>query len=123
MVYLISIVIAMPIFATLFIYIISNKIVRHKRKAFHIAINWTTLLYIISTTELLFVIFTKYYIGIIIGIILLILIIVILYQWKTKTEIVFGKAVKVSWRIYFLLFSISYVLLLVIGIIQRIVFY
>lgn len=123
LIYLMAITITMPIILTATVYFLSYKITNHKRKAFHLAVNWTTLFYILSTIHLLFIILGHYFIAIILGVILSILILVIVYQWRYKTEILIFQAIKLSWRIYFLLFFILYVLLILIGILQRITFY
>lgn len=123
MIYFIALILALPILATFFVYFITYKITQHKAKSFHRAVDVTTLLYIGSTAQLLQIVFERSFISIIISILLIVLIILIIYQWKVNTEIIFRKAFKVAWRIYFLFFVCLYVVLIFYGILQRIIFF
>lgn len=118
-----ALIITFPILATILIYFITYKVTGHKIKAIHNAVNWTTLLYIFATTFLSYTIFGPYLISIILSLLLLVLITIIIIQWKIKTEVVFVRALKVSWRIYFLLFLSLYIILSLIGVLQRIIYY
>lgn len=126
MVSYISIIIAslitFPIFSTWIIYKIGNKVVRQKSRALHIAVNWTTILYILSTIMMLHIIFEQHFIGIIFGLILSILAIIIIWQWKTKTEILFSKAIKILWRLCFIIFLVTYFILVFYGIAMKMFF-
>lgn len=122
-VYLIGSMVTFPIFPTLLVYLITYKMTDHKFKAIHNAVNWTTLLYIVATIHLSYIIFGYYFVSFIVGLLLFILIITMIIQWQMKTEVVFSKAFKISWRVYFLLFFILYIILSLIGILQRIIYY
>lgn len=118
--YSIAFMITLPLAATFIAYIIFNKVFSHKWKAIHHAVNWTTILYIIAVTMLLTIIFDQVFIGIIILLLLSILTGIIIFQWKAHTEVDLKKAVKLLWRISFVLFLTSYMVLVFIGILQRI---
>ncbi|OZU90416.1 hypothetical protein CIL03_04525 [Virgibacillus indicus] len=122
-VYFFAFFITVPFFATLVVYMISRKVHPGKWKAVHKAVNWTTILYIIADIMLISIIFDRQFTGIAAVILLFILTLIIIIQWKTNTEVLFGKAFKTLWRISFLLFLFIYICLLMIGIIQRIFFY
>ena len=119
---IIAFLITFPIIPTLIIYKISEKIVRHKWRALHIAINWTTILYILATITMLNIIFEKQFIGIILCLILLLLVIIIIWQWKTRTEVLFNRAIKILWRLCFLIFLVAYMMIATYGIVIRIIF-
>ena len=119
----IAFMITIPIIATLLVYLLSKKMVRHKGKAFHLAVNLTTILYIFASIILLYIIFESYFIGIILVCFIGTLAIIITFQWRTTTEIIFIRAIKISWRICFLAFFIMYICLVVYGIIERILFH
>lgn len=114
--------ITFPFLPTILVYKISEKIVRNKLRAFHISINWTTILYILATITILNNLFEKQFIGIILGLILFILAIIIIWQWKTRTEVLFNRAIKILWRLCFLIFVSTYTIMVVYGIIIRIIF-
>lgn len=122
-IYVFALLITVPIITTISVYMICKRIVHYNLKAVHIAINWTTCFYIISSLILLKIILGRPFTGIIIGILLSVLTIIIIYQWRTKTEIVFTRAVKILWRICFLSFFILYNILVLGGIVNRILFY
>src|SRR5690554_2210561 len=119
---IIACLITFPFLSTLLIYKVSKKIVRHKLHALHLAINWTTILYILATIIMLNNIFEQQFIGIILGLILFLLAIIIIWQWKTKTEILFNRAIKIMWRLCFLIFFVAYMMIATYGIVIRIIF-
>lgn len=119
---MIAIMITYPIIPTWLVYKIANKIVKQKWRALHIAINWTTILYILATIVMLNILFEQYFIGFILGFILLTLAIIIIWQWKTRTEVLFSKAIKILWRLCFIIFLFAYFILAFYGIIMRIFF-
>lgn len=118
----IAFIITFPFLPTIFVYKISKKVFHHKLRALHSAINWTTILYILATTKMLNNIFEQQMIGIIIGLILLFLAIIIIWQWKTRTEVLFYKALKILWRLCFLIFLLTYTIMVVSSIIIRVIF-
>lgn len=120
--FIIAFLITFPFIPTLFVYKISEKAVNHKLRAFHIAINGTTILYILATIQMLNMMFEYQFIGIVIGLVLLLLTVIIVWQWKTKTEILIDKAFKILWRLCFLIFLFSYIILSIYGITNRILF-
>lgn len=119
-IYFIGLIVTVPIIATWIVYLISVKMYRHKWKAVHNAVNWTTILYIIAVGTLVKEIFGISFFGIILVIIISIYTIIVIAQWKIYTEVIFSKAFKVFWRICFLLFSMLYICLVLIGIYLRI---
>lgn len=121
-VYLIATLIMVPIIATWLIYKIAFKIFNHKQKAFHISINWTTVLYIIAVSMLSNILFDQDFIGIILIILLSLLSILIIIQWKTTENIILLRAFKILWRLCFVSFFILYIGLILTGIIMQVFF-
>lgn len=119
---MIAFLITFPLLPTFLTYKISKKIVNHKLRALHIAINWTTILYILATITMLKNIFGRQFIGIISALILFLLTIIIIWQWKTKTEVLLSRAIKILWRLCFLIFISTYTILAIYGIMIRIIF-
>ncbi|WP_067728290.1 DUF3397 domain-containing protein [Oceanobacillus damuensis] len=119
-IHILAFFVTLPIIATVSIYFISVKFHNKKLKAVHTAVNWTTVLYIIAVSLLLHLIFDRSFFGWLIVYFILSLSVIIIYQWKTRTEIELGKALKIIWRFSFLLFLLLYVLLVLSGIIQKI---
>lgn len=119
---IIAFLITFPFIPTIIVYKLSNKMVNHKLRSLHIAINWTTILYILATTKILKNMFDIQFIGAIFILMLFLLAIIIVRQWKTTTEVLLNKAMKILWRLCFLIFLFSYAILVVYGIIIRIIF-
>jgi len=117
--YFIAVFITIPIFATLVVHFFAKKVFRTKRRAIFIAINWTTILYIVAVHLLIKIIFGIQVESITLILILLSLSAVHIFQWNTGREVSFIRAFKVVWRFCFLLFFVLYILLLVIGLIQQ----
>lgn len=116
---MIAFFVTFPILATYIVFWISKKVYRHQWKAIHLAVNWTTILYIFSTFIILKIIYNQYYLSYILVLLISILALIIIIQWKTKTEIIFMRAIKQLWRVCFLLFSASYFILILIGIVKK----
>jgi len=119
---MIAFLITFPFIPSVFVYKVSNKIVHHKLRALHIAIDWTTILYILATLKILNNIFDQQFIGIIFVFMLFLLTIIIIRQWKMNTEVLFNKAIKILWRLCFLIFLFIYIILVIYGIVVRIIF-
>ncbi|WP_082918069.1 DUF3397 domain-containing protein [Oceanobacillus sp. Castelsardo] len=120
-IYLLSFFIMVPIIATVIVYIIVLKLSRSSKKAVHIAVNWSTIFYIISTIILIQYLFNTSITGFILIFMLFVLAVIIFYQWKANVDIEIKKAFKILWKICFLLFFILYVTFSIIGIIMEIV--
>ncbi|SFB18813.1 Protein of unknown function [Lentibacillus halodurans] len=110
-------IITMPILATIVVYLAGVKVFRHKWKAVHTAVNWTTFLYIIAVGTMLKIMFGNSFSGIILAILLAMFAVIATVQWKMYTEVVFAKVFKVFWRVCFLLFLLLYCLLVLTGIV------
>lgn len=119
--YTVSIFITLPIFASILVYILSMLIERNKLKAIHKVVNWTTLFYIIAVTIMLTLIFDMGFTGIVVILLLAILTLIIFFQWKTKRDVEIKRAIKLLWRISFLLFFVLYGCLMLVGILKQLV--
>ena len=117
--YTISIFITLPVFASMLVYIVSMLIERNKWKAIQKLVNWTTLFYIIAVTIMLTLIFDMGFTGIVLIVLLAILTLIIFIQWKNKRDVEIIRAVKLLWRISFLLFFILYGCLMLVGILKQ----
>src|SRR5690625_413667 len=90
----------------------------NKLKAFHAALNWTTLLYIIAVTIMLGIVFDRSFVGIVLIFLLLSLSLIVFIQWRMGQDVQIKKAAKLLWRISFLLFFLLYGCLMIVGIIK-----
>ncbi|GAB3793523.1 DUF3397 domain-containing protein [Virgibacillus kimchii] len=118
--YIIAFFITVPAIATWLVYFILLKWNWPKLKAFHQAVNWTTLLYIIAVLILIYLNFNMNLTGIFIILFLTSLAVIIFIQWKMNMEVLLSKAIKLLWRTLFLLFGFLYVCLFIFDIGYRI---
>lgn len=119
--YIVSFFVTIPIIASLLVYIISMIVERNKLKAIHKMVAWTTCFYIIAVTIMLTLIFDRSFTGIILIFLLLLLSLIVFIQWKTKRDVEFKRAVKLLWRISFLLFFFLYGCFMIVGILKQLV--
>lgn len=119
MIYTLSFFITIPFLASLLVYLVSMVLDRNKLKAVHRLVNWTTIFYIIAVTMMLSIIFNLSFISIVLILLLSLLTLIIFIQWKTKRDVEITRAVKLLWRISFLLFFVLYSCLLLVGILQQ----
>ncbi|TRM12300.1 DUF3397 domain-containing protein [Lentibacillus cibarius] len=115
---LIGIIITLPMLVTWGVYYTVARGGYNKWKAIHAAVNWTTLLYILAVTAMLYMMFGASYLGIITVLLLVLFTVIIVIRWKMFTEVVFRKAFRIFWRICFLLFVCLYFLLAITGMIR-----
>ncbi|ASK63592.1 hypothetical protein CFK37_16215 [Virgibacillus phasianinus] len=87
--------------------------------AFHKAVAWSAILYILSVMMMLKAIFNDFFVGYIILFHLVCLTVLIIIQRVNHTEVAFKKACKIVWRLSFLLFFFLYIGLILIGIAKQ----
>ncbi|RBW70220.1 DUF3397 domain-containing protein [Bacillus taeanensis] len=117
---LIATFVTLPLLGWIVCYALSLKITKDKKKAFKISVDFTTFLLIIACHYLLYEISGKSFLWVIIITLILTGVLFSFLHWKTKEELKFFKIMKGVWRFNFLLFSISYLLLLMLGLTHRI---
>lgn len=109
--------ITFPILVTVVVYVFSIKQLRSKWKAVHTAVNYTTLFYILSVITVLYNLTNQMFVAHVLIFLIFLLGISVVFQWKTKGEIIFKYAWKVFWRFTFLLFLSLHICVMVIGLV------
>lgn len=112
--------ITIPILGYIIIFVVSKQITKKHRRAVQIAIDGSTLLFIISVHYLIMVIWEISLLWMILLLILLVGVLVAFLHWKVKEEIDYQKVFRGFWRINFLLFFSIYTVLLIIGLVQSV---
>src|SRR5690625_2958077 len=115
-IYIVSFLIVFPPLATCLVYVINKRIHQHTWRAIHQAVQWTNIFYIISTMLLCYSLFERIFLSYIILLHIIILTILVVAQWKRQTNIEMKQCLKLLWRISFLLFMLSYIILSIYGI-------
>lgn len=112
--------IVIPIFVTWLLYVSSYWISKIRWKSIHIAVQGSTIFYIIAVSILLENIIEQNLIGYIFIGLLIALSIILIVQWKINTEVILKKGLKVLARLSFLIFSTIYIALISYEIIQMV---
>ncbi|WP_404331407.1 DUF3397 domain-containing protein [Mesobacillus maritimus] len=112
--------VTLPLVGYLLMFIFSKQLTKNHKRSVQRAIDFSTLLLIISNHFLIVVIWGKSYLWLILLILIILAIIFVLYHWKVRQEIEYTRVFKGYWRMNFLLFFFSYVVLIIYGIVQRV---
>ncbi|MGJ7922501.1 DUF3397 domain-containing protein [Neobacillus sp. LXY-4] len=111
--------VTIPILGYLCVFFISKPLLKNHRKAVHLAIDFSTVLFVLAVHHLILVIWEVSYLWLIFLLMIIVALIFVIIHWKTKHEIVFLPIIKGFWRMNFLIFFTTYLVLLVVGLIQR----
>jgi hypothetical protein len=115
-----AIFITIPILVYVLIFIICKPFTKNHRKAVHIALDVSTIFFILSVHFLVITIWEKSYLSIIFLFMLCCAIIFVIMNWKIKGEIIFSRFFKGFWRFSFLVFFIAYIGLTIYGLVLRV---
>ncbi|MBY0120803.1 DUF3397 domain-containing protein [Bacillus sp. S/N-304-OC-R1] len=112
--------VTIPLLGYLLVFILCKQITKKHKKSVRIALDVSTLLFIISVHYLILAIWEQSFLWVIFLLLLVLAIIFVLLHWKVKHEINIPLVFKGFWRFNFLLFFTAYIVLTVIGLIQSI---
>lgn len=107
------ILIGLPVFMSLCLYYLGVRFSGSKWKALHKSVQWTAIFYMIAVVALIKMMFGYLFIGYSIILLIVILATILIIQWKKDTEVVLLNGLKLMWRISFLIFSITYLGLII----------
>lgn len=102
---LISFLVVFPIFTLFIVFVISKLITKKHRLSIHLALDISTIFFIVSVHFLIQSIWHTSLLLYIVIFILLIGMLFVIIHWKFKEEIQYKKVFKGIWRVTFLLFS------------------
>lgn len=121
--YIIALFLFVPFIFTIISFIIFAKLKVNKGKALGYAADLTTPLFMITIPIVVNTVWDIHITFYFICALLIIGIIVTFIEWRTKKEIEIPLCLRKIWRIYFLLLSVMYMLVMIIGLIYEIVQY
>lgn len=113
-------IVTVPIFALFLFYAFARYITKNNKRSFHVAVDTSTLFFILAVHFLVVIIWERSYLWIIMMILLAIATVMVITHYKIKQEIQFKKVFKGFWRFNFLLFFFAYFCLALFGVIKRI---
>lgn len=117
---LIATLVTIPLLGYLAVFIISKQITKKHKKSVHIALDVSTFLFILSVHYLIIIIWDKSFLWMIILSLLITAVIFIIIHWRIKHEINMRVLLKGFWRFNFLLYLTAYIILMLIGLVQRV---
>jgi hypothetical protein len=116
---IISIFITFPFLGLMIVFFVTKFMSKNTRRSVHRALDYSTILFVISVHFLIETIWGKSLIWLIILVMILIAMVFVFAHWKVKEEIILKKVVKGFWRFNFLLFLLAYLSLTLYGLIHR----
>ncbi|WP_079508338.1 DUF3397 domain-containing protein [Mesobacillus jeotgali] len=119
---LVAILITVPIIGYLAVFIITKQITRNHRRSVNLAIDFSTILLVLSVHFLILTIWEKSFLWLILIILFGLAALFVWIHWQYKEEIVLPKVFKGYWRFNFLLFSSAYIILVLFGLYKRLTF-
>lgn len=117
---LIATLVTIPLLGYLAVFIISKQITKKHKKSVHIALDVSTLFFILAVHYLIVVIWDKSYLWMIVLSLLITAVTFIIMHWRIKQEINLRALFKGFWRFNFLLYFTAYIVLMLIGLVQRV---
>lgn len=117
---LIAACVIMPVIVYMIVYILSRKKFKNNKKALRLSADATTLFLIMAVHYAVIALFEHSYLWIIMITLILLASIVLFMHYKVREEVDLKRVFTSFWRAAFLLFSIGYFLLAVIGITERV---
>lgn len=112
--------ITIPLLVYILIFVIVKKLTKNHRKAVHLALDLSTIFFILSVHFLVLTIWERSYFSYIFIFMLICAIIFVIINWKVKGEIVITLFFKGFWRFNFLIFFMAYIGLTIYGVVQRV---
>lgn len=112
-----ALLITIPILVYILIFMISKPFTKNYRKAVHLALDGSTVFFILSVHFLVITIWERSYLSVIFIFMLCCAIIFVIMNWKINGEIIFTRFFKGFWRFSFLLFFLAYIGLTIYGIV------
>jgi Protein of unknown function (DUF3397) len=117
---LLATLVTLPILSYILIFIGAKKWTKNHRRSVHTAMDLSTVFFIVSVHYLIIAIWNQHLFWMIMLIVLTIACVVVIVHYKVKQEIVFKKVLKGFWRLNFMCFFVTYILLFLYGVIARI---
>src|SRR5690625_764597 len=102
----IALLITVPFVPMLILYFITETITGYQQKAVHVAVNWTTFLYIVSSLTMFYIMVGHTFLVLILIIFLLLFTVLVVALWRMGTEIHFVRTCMIFWRFWFTAFFI-----------------
>jgi hypothetical protein len=112
--------ITIPLIAYLMLFMVTKQITKNHRRAAHLSMDISTILFILSVHYLILAIWGYSAFWLLLIIIIALALLVVVVHYKVKEEIDIGKVAKGFWRINFAFFFCAYFILVLLGLAYRV---
>ncbi|MGM8214372.1 DUF3397 domain-containing protein [Bacillaceae bacterium W0354] len=116
---IIALLATIPILTFLIVFLILKKVSNEATKSTKLAADVSAIFFIFAVDALLYIIFERGFFAWIVISYMLIVVFVLMFQWRKEIEINVWRAVRMSWRIGFIIMCAAYIILLPFGIIAN----
>jgi CDP-diglyceride synthetase len=114
-----TIFLMVPLLGFIIIYFLYKMITKNSLKSFHVALDLSTVLFILAVHFLTMTIWGESFFWLIAILLIIIAMVFVVVHWKVKGEIVLNKVFKGFWRFNFLIFFLAYITLTFYGLLHR----
>ena len=114
---IIAILATVPVITFLILFFIFKARTKKTIRSIQLAADFSALFFIIAVSALFYILFENHFIPWIVVSYLIVLLIVLFYQYVKNEEIIINRALRIVWRIGFIMMFMLYVLLFLITII------
>ncbi|MBF0708344.1 MULTISPECIES: DUF3397 domain-containing protein [Bacillales] len=118
--WIVATAVTIPLLAWYLVYIITVKTTRKKKFSFRLAVDVSTIFFILSVHFILVELLGQSFLWVILLMIIGAAGAFTVLHWKMKDDVEIHKVIKGAWRFNFLLFSTGYIVLVLIGLVHRI---
>lgn len=115
-----AVFVTVPLIGYLVIFILSKQLTKNHRRSVQRAIDFSTLLLIFAVHFLILTIWEKSFLWLIFILLLILALVFVFIHWKYREEIDFLRVFKGYWRMNFFLFFFAYIVLILVGLYQRV---
>lgn len=119
--WVVATLVTLPIIGYIIVFIVAKKWTKNHRRSVQMAMDLSTIFFIVSVHYLILAIWDKHLFWMILLMVLAIACSVVVVHYKMNQEIVFEKVLKGFWRLNFMCFFCVYSFLFIYGVISRIV--
>ncbi|RFU63378.1 DUF3397 domain-containing protein [Peribacillus glennii] len=112
--------ITIPVFAYIILFILIKQLTKNHRRAVHLAMDISAVLFIFSVHYLILAIWGRSVFWLLLIIMIALAFLVVIVHYKVKEEIDIRKVFRGFWRINFAVFFCAYFILVIFGVVYRI---
>ncbi|MDQ0217184.1 DUF3397 domain-containing protein [Peribacillus cavernae] len=112
--------ITIPLIAYIILFVSFKQITKNHRRAVHLSMDISTLLFILSVHYLIVAIWGHSVFWLLLMVMIALAVLVVIVHYKVKNEVDIHKVIKGFWRVNFAFFFCTHIILVLCGLVYRI---